>query len=45
MSHEHDEHCKCSSTVATQSLDEMEFERGIWSAGKEIQNTSTTLFW
>lgn len=32
MSHEHDTHCKCKSTVAAQSLDEMDFERGIWSA-------------
>lgn len=33
MGHQHDENCKCKSTVAAQSLDEMDFERGIWSAG------------
>lgn len=33
MDHQHDAHCKCVSSVAAQSLDEMEFERGIWSAG------------
>lgn len=37
MSHEHDgAHCKCKSTVAAQSLDEMDFERGIWSAGTSL---------
>lgn len=33
MGHQHDAHCKCKATVAAQSLDEMDFERGIWSAG------------
>lgn len=33
MNHKHDGQCKCAPTVAAQSLDEMEFERGIWSAG------------
>ncbi|XP_031635304.1 ankyrin repeat domain-containing protein 39 [Contarinia nasturtii] len=32
MDHQHDTDCKCKSTVAVQSLDEMDFERGIWSA-------------
>lgn len=32
MSHTHDENCKCKSNIAVQSLDEMDFERGIWNA-------------
>lgn len=32
--HQHEENCKCQTTTAVQSLDEMEFDRGIWSAGK-----------
>lgn len=39
MNHEHDTHCKCKSTVAAQSLDEMDFERGIWSAGIVFDNS------
>lgn len=41
MDHQHDTECKCKSTVAVQSLDEMDFERGIWSAGmvRRISNT------
>lgn len=32
MGHVHDSHCECKSSVAVQSLDEMDFERGIWAA-------------
>lgn len=32
MSHTHNENCKCKPTIAVQSLDEMDFERGIWNA-------------
>lgn len=41
----HEEHqhggatCKCQPTAAVQSLDEMEFERGIWTAGKLLLTT------
>lgn len=31
--HKHNGVCNCQPTAAVQSLDEMEFERGIWSAG------------
>ncbi|KAJ8920889.1 hypothetical protein NQ315_015682 [Exocentrus adspersus] len=34
MSHCEDKHCKCGGAVAAQSLDEMEFERGIWYAAQ-----------
>lgn len=34
MSHCEEKHCTCTGTVATQSLDEMEFERGIWYAAQ-----------
>lgn len=40
MSHEHDGHCNCKPTAAVQSLDEMDFDRGIWSAG-----TNYMLLW
>lgn len=35
--HHHDENgvCNCKPTVAIQTLDEMDFQRGIWMAGKE----------
>lgn len=33
MDHQHDTNCKCKSNVAAQSLDEMDFEKGIWAAG------------
>lgn len=36
MDHNHDADCKCIPTAAVQSLDEMDFERGIWSAGKRL---------
>lgn len=39
MSHTHDENCKCIPTAAVQSLDEMDFERGIWSAGKFVDRS------
>lgn len=33
--HKHDSGaCHCKSTVAVQSLTEMDFDRGIWSAGE-----------
>lgn len=32
--HKHDGECHCRPTAAVQSLDEMDFERGIWTAGK-----------
>lgn len=28
--------CECKASAAVQSLDEMDFERGIWSAGKSF---------
>lgn len=31
----HDHECACGSTVAAQSLEELEFERGIWGAAYE----------
>lgn len=31
-SHIHNENCECKPSAAVQSLDEMDFERGIWSA-------------
>lgn len=31
----HDLECACGTTVAAQSLDELEFERGIWGAAYE----------
>lgn len=34
MSHCEEKYCTCSGTVATQSLDEMEFERGVWYAAQ-----------
>lgn len=30
--HSHNAHCECKPSAAVQSLDEMDFERGIWSA-------------
>ncbi len=30
----HDGICHCKSTVAAQSLTELDFDRGIWSAGE-----------
>lgn len=36
MSHTHDENCHCRPTAAVQSLDELEFDRGIWSAGNNF---------
>lgn len=32
--------CDCKSTVAVQSLTELDFDRGIWSAG-ELYSTLT----
>lgn len=34
QSHNHENDCCSKSVTATQSLDEMDFERGIWNAGK-----------
>ncbi|XP_018575410.1 ankyrin repeat domain-containing protein 39 [Anoplophora glabripennis] len=34
MSHCEEKHCTCTGTIATQSLDELEFERGIWYAAQ-----------
>lgn len=36
-SHSHNENCECKPSAAVQSLDEMDFERGIWSAGMLFQ--------
>lgn len=37
MSHTHSKECNCKSTIAVQSLDEMDFERGIWTAGNYLK--------
>lgn len=42
--HKHDETCKCKATVAAQSLDELDFDRGIWSAGEYLHIIITTSF-
>lgn len=34
MSHNHENGCCYKPTTAAQSLDEMDFERGIWNAGE-----------
>ncbi|KAJ8966238.1 hypothetical protein NQ314_003653 [Rhamnusium bicolor] len=34
MSHCEDKHCTCAHTVAAQSLDELEFEKGVWYAAQ-----------
>lgn len=39
--HSHNENCECKPSAAVQSLDEMDFERGIWSAG--MRDFSITL--
>jgi hypothetical protein len=40
-SHKHDnsESCKCNSrtTSTAQNLDELDFDRGIWSAGENLE--------